>query len=283
MNQPTGRCHTLPQALALFGLLCFPPCGLAQSRLAPPLTIDLHSHDFPSGTEASSAWNVRTGLFYLSGDRLAAFFDRELSVSEADSHSFQILTIDTKGLVHAKLVISVDPKNTDFSAGPASGVLVGKAGGLDFYNADLQLLRSSPLPEEASSIKFDRKLNQLVLSTVNRKLNNQSAHFLDGSTLEELTSLPYPLRSTAIFGERKLAYVLPGICQGALHFEPVQHNWTALDGLQACGALTFIGNEALAYALGQDLYIVDSNGKQLFDAHIPAPDSFSLPSLVGLF
>lgn len=282
MSQSTGRHHRLLQALAIFGFLYFPFWGLAQSPLAPPLTIDLHSHDFPSRAEASSSWNVKNGLFYLSGDRLAVFFDRQLSGSRPDSHSFQILTIDMKGLVHAKRVIPADPKNIDFSAGPGGGILIGKADGLDFYDADLELLRSSSLPKTATSVKFDRKLNQLVLSTINQELNNRTAHFLDGKTLEELASLSYPLKSRAIFGERRLAYILPGMCQGALHVEPTHHNWTALDGLQACDALTFIGNEALAYALSQDLYVVDANGKQLFDGHIPAPDSFSLPSLVGL-
>jgi hypothetical protein len=282
MSQSTGRHRRLLQALAIFGFLYFPFSGLAQSPLASPLTVDLHAHGFPSGAKPSSTWNVKTGLFYLSGDRLAVFFDRQLSGSEPNSHSFQILTIDEKGLVHAKRVVQADPKATDFSAGPGGGILVGKAEGLDFYDADVQLLGSNPLPETATSVKFDRKLNQLVLSTVDQKQNNRTAHFIDGSTREQLASLSYPLKSSAIFGERQLAYTEPGMCQGALHVEPNPKNWKALDALQACDALTFVGNEALAYALSQDLFIVDSNGKQLFHGHIPAPDSFRLPSMVGL-
>jgi hypothetical protein len=131
-------------------------------------------------------------------------------------------------------------------------------------------------------MKFDRALNQLVLVTTVEDSGKQKAHFLDANSFEELTSLVYPKRSTAIFGERQLAYSLGGFCKGALHFQPEQNTWQKLDDRETCDPLTFIGRDAIAYALDQQLSVVDRNGNELFSGHIPAPHAFHMPSFVGL-
>jgi hypothetical protein len=64
--------------------------------------------------------------------------------------------------------------------------------------------------------------------------------------------------------------------------QPDSQKWGSLVGLQTCDALTFVGDEAVAYATNQDLYVVRQSGEQLFHGHIPAPDSFHLPDFVGL-
>jgi len=131
-------------------------------------------------------------------------------------------------------------------------------------------------------MRFDRALNQLVLVTTEEDSGTQKAHFLEANSFEELTSLIYPKRSTAIFGERQLAYSLGGYCKGALHFQPDQNSWQKLDDLETCNPLTFIGRDAIAFALNQQLSVVDRNGKELFSADIPAPDTFHMPGFVGL-
>jgi len=105
---------------------------------------------------------------------------------------------------------------------------------------------------------------------------------LSADTFEELAALDFPKHSRAIFGEAQLGYALPGSCKGALHVEPENGSWQNLAGLQTCDALTFVGNEALAYAIDQDLYVVHKSGKELFHGHVPAPESFHLPNFVGL-
>jgi hypothetical protein len=111
---------------------------------------------------------------------------------------------------------------------------------------------------------------------------NRNARFLNANTFEELKVLAYPKRSRAVFGNKQLGFTLPGNCVGALHVQPDPENWKRVESLETCDALTFVGNESLAYATSQDLYVVRQSGEQLFHGHIPAPDSFHLPDFVGL-
>lgn len=182
----------------------------------------------------------------------------------------------------AQLVFRADGTLFDARGGPDENSLLRESGKLDFFDAKLQLVKTHPLPLRTVGISFDRTSNQLVVITTDEGSGNQTARFLDPATFDELTAVVYPKRSVAIFGEKQLGYTLPGYCQGALHVEPDKESWRSLDSLQTCDALTFVGNEALAYATSQDLYVVHKTGRELFHGHIPASDSFHLPDFVGL-
>jgi len=77
-------------------------------------------------------------------------------------------------------------------------------------------------------------------------------------------------------------YTVTGACTGSGHIVSEQHRWRSLDNIPACDPLAFITPESLAYAFDEHLVVVDSTGKELFQAGIPASATFQAPSFVGL-
>ena len=273
--------------LALLLLASYLPLVLhAQNSSKLPDTaqnnVDLHPVGFPTDPNPVVVADVNASIFFISNETLALYFEQRVSESAPPSHSFKLLTFSTAGQMIAQRVFRADGKSLDISGGPNESILLREAERLDFFDARLQSIKTHPLPTKTVGKSFDRTLNQLAVVTVDGESGNQNARFLDANTFDELTALVYPKRSHAIFGKKQLAYTLPGNCVGALHVQPDPENWRSLDTLQACDALTFVGTEALAYATNQDLYVVHRSGKQLFHGHIPAPDSFHMPDLVGL-
>jgi len=263
-------------AIAIF-MIAFKAIGASHS--APPIAVHLHPYGFPASTSTTSL-NVHLGVFYLSTDQLGLFFEQP--VTGSDSHVFQVIVFSTDGRRISQLVVPGDPKAIDITVGPNGGVLVGRAGQLDFYDSRLQLVRSKPLAPTTTGINFDRQWNQLVLRTVERESGHQTADFLDAKTLERSATLIYPIQSHAIFGQDQLVYTTSGECKGAARVVSNKQTWRSFDSLPACDALTFIGNESLAYAFDGNIYVTDFGGKELFKAHIPVGSTFQAPRLVGL-
>ena len=247
----------------------------AVSPSAPQIAIDLHPQGFPPGLE------IKSGAFYLSKDRLGLFF--YLSPEDkTHSHAFRLMVLDAKGQITAQIAVHGDPKAIDITAGPNGGVLIGREGKLDFYDSKLQWLRSMALSPATTGIRFDRERNQLIVMTAEQELGHRTAHFLNGTTLEESAAIPYPLKSIAVFGEHQLVYTVTGNCFGSAHIVSDQHSWHSLETLPACDPLAFITTDSLAYAFDAHLFVVDSTGKELLRIPIPAPVTFQAPRLVGL-
>jgi hypothetical protein len=270
-RRSVGRFRLAAAAIAVMLL----PTARADSPLTP-ISVDLHPYGFPT------ALDTALGLVYLSKDRLAVLFDEQLPGTGTHSHVFQLMIVDATGHAATQLTLHNDPKAMDVSAGPSGGVIVGQESHLDFYDSELHLLRSVPLTPTTTAVRFNRELNQLVVSTVERGFGHRTAHFLDGDTLQESATLTYPIQSIAIFGRNELVYTSPGYCKGSAHIESKGHNWSPLDKLPACDALTFIAEDRLAYAFDERLYLVDSSGKELLIGRIPVPDTFQAPMFRGL-
>ena len=267
------------RVMAAFGVLVFSVSQNLRSSSPAAATLDLHPHGFPTGKERT---RVKAGVFYLSGNRLAVFFNHKRPSSGEESHTFQLLIVDTDGHILAQREIQADPKAVDIVAGPNGGLLLGSVGKLDFFDGDLHLLKSVPLGESVTGISFSRRLNQLVEMTIDDVSQTRSAHFLDGDTLEEKLSLSYPIKSNPVFGEKQLAYELGGDCFGTTHIVSSQENWSSLSDIPACNLLTFVGNDEIAYVFDQHLYILGRGGKQLLKVRVPAPSTFVSPGLVGI-
>jgi hypothetical protein len=279
MHQTQNRERRMFPVMAAFGALVL-LSGL-HSKLTPPTptAVELHRYGFPSGAAPADS---KVGIVYLSGNRLALFFNHKVPSSGEDSHSFQLLILNIDGRVLAQRGIDADPKAMDVTAGPNGGLLLGRRGQLDFFDGDLQLLKTVLLSDPVTGISFDRKLNQLVEMTVDDASQTRSAHFLDGNTLEPQLILRYPIKSVPVFGEKQLGYSLGGNCVGSAHIVSNQHDWLALTDISACDLLTFVGNDAIAYAFDKRLYVLDWRGKQILNASFPAPDTFQLPRFVGI-
>jgi hypothetical protein len=244
--------------------------------------VDLRSVGFPTDSNPVVVADVKANLFFLSNENLALYFEQSGPATTPPSYSFKVLTFNTTGQIIAQRVFRADGKSLDVSSGPNESILLRESERLDFFDTRLQFIKSYPLPSKTVGKSFDRTSNQLVITTMDQQSGNQNASFLNANTFEELTVLAYPKRSRAIFGDKRLGFTSAGNCVGALHVQPDPENWKKLESLEACDALTFVGNESLAYATSQDLYVVRQSGEQLFHDHIPAPDSFHLPDFVGL-
>ena len=266
------------RVMAAFGVLVLSVGQYAKSSPTAEVMADLHPYGFPT----EEARGAKVGVFYMSGERLAVFFNLKVLTPGQQSHAFQLLVFNTEGRVLAQREIEADPKAMDTTPGPNGGVLYGHFGQLDFFDAHLQLLNTAPLPESVTGISFNRKLNQLVEMTIDDVSQTRSAHFLDGSTLEEEFSLNFPVKSVPVFGEKQLAYTLGGNCFGTTHIISSKGNWPSLNDIPACNLLTFVGNDEIAYPFDKQLYILDRSGKQLFKARIPAPNTFVAPEFVGI-
>ena len=273
--------HISRTALLLSALLWSSALSAQDSSELPgEHRVDLRSFDFPTDANPTIVADVKVSIFFLSNEKLALFFELRDSSARPVSHRFKLLTFSVTGEMIAERVFRGDGKFFDVKGGPDEDILLRESEKLDFFDAKLRLVKTHQLPLRTVGIAFDRALNQLVVITTDS--GNQTARFLDPATFDELTAVLYPQRSIVIFGRKQLGYTLPGSCQGALHLAPDEVGWRSLDSLQACDALAFVGDEALAYASTQDLYVVHKSGKQLFHDHIPAPDSFHLPNFVGL-
>ncbi|MGA7854142.1 MAG: hypothetical protein WCA15_12520 [Candidatus Acidiferrales bacterium] len=266
------------RVMAAIGVLVLSAGHYTKSSPTAEVMVDLH----PYGFAIDEPPRAKVGIFYMSRDRLAVFFNDKVPASGQQSHAFQLLVLNTDGRVLARREIQADPKAMDITPGPNGGVLYGRAGHLDLFDADLQLLKTVALPESVTGISFDRKLNQLVEMTIDDVSQTRSAHFLDGSTLQEQLTLNFPIKSVPVFGEKQLAYTLGGNCFGSTHVMSGEGNWTSLSDIPACSLLTFVGNDEIAYPFDKQLYILDRSGKQLFKARIPAPNTFVAPSFVGI-
>jgi hypothetical protein len=279
MHKTQIRERSMFPVMAAFGALVL-LSGL-HSKLPPPTptAVELHRYGFPLG---SAPIDFKVGIVYLSGNRLALFFNHRVPGSGQDSRSFQLLVLNINGQVLAQLGVDADPKAMDVTAGPNGGLLLGRRGQLDFFDGDLQLLKTVPLSDPVTGVSFDRKLNLLVEMSVDDASQNRSAHFLDGNTLEQQLSLNYPIKSAPVFGEKQLAYSLGGNCVGSAHIVSSQHDWLALTDIPACDLLTFVGNDAIAYAFDKRLYVLDWRGKQMLNASIPASNTFQGPRFVGI-
>jgi hypothetical protein len=265
--------------IAALGAFLFLTAQYSSSFPSEPIGIDLHPYSFPTELQIRQ----RIGIFYLSENRLAVFFNYKRPVSDPGSEPFQLIVLDTRGQVLAQREIMTDPKALDITAGPNGGLLFGHSGQLAFFDANLQLLKTVPLRDSITGISFNRRLNQLVEMTIDDASQTRSAHFLDGDTLEENRSLTYPLKSSPHFGDRQLAYTLAGNCFGAARVvSSKEDDWAFLNDLPACAFLTFIGNDEIAYAFDQRLYVVDRSGKQIMKARIPVPGSFVSPMFIGI-
>lgn len=279
------RVGTLRYAVMAFAtMLALLPAVSAET---PPsqLTIDLHSYDFPAGTGPSL--NIKLGVFYLSQHRIAVYFDRQKS-TQADLHSggFEALIFDVEGHLLARRTLrsecSVHTCPVDITAGPSGGLLFGRTGKLDFYDGNLVLARSMPLADAVTGINFDSRRDQLVVEELHDAVHARTARFLDGHTLQQSEGLNFPVKGQPTFGKGELVYTVGGDCWGAARFVSARRVWRSLESLPACDALTFVGDDALAYAFDQRLYVVDFEGKKVLDAKIPAPHSFESPRFVGL-
>jgi hypothetical protein len=261
-------------AIAALVVLSF---SIASASHFPNPTLDLHEYGFPTGSE-----EVVSGIFYLNNNQVAMFFDRRLPGESPHDRTLKLVVFDVKGgHATAQAVVHADPKAVDITAGP-DGVLFGREGELGFYDSNLQLLRSIPLARGTTGIKFDRRLNQIVIMTADEKLGQRTAHFKDGNSLEESAALSYPMKSQAVFGKDELVYAVSGNCKGAAHVINARVEWRGLEHLPACDPLTFIGEDALAYAVDGHLYVVDSKSEQRLGLRIPAPDTFEMPRFIGL-
>jgi hypothetical protein len=271
---------------ALFSALFWPLACLAQHLSKLP-NVDEHSVDlrpsgFPADPNPTVVADVKAGIFFLSKEIVGLYFEQRVPDLAPQSHSYKFLTFNTNGQMLAQRPFRVDGNLLDVGCGPNESILFRELERLDFFDSRFQLVKTHPLPTATTGIRFDRTLKQIVVTTADEESGNQKARFLRADTLDEFAALNFPKHARVIFGEARLGYTLPGWCKGALHVEPENASWQNLTTLQTCDALTFVGNEALAYATNQDLYLVHKSGKELFHGHIPAPDSFHLPDLVGL-
>jgi|NGEPerStandDraft_6_1074524.scaffolds.fasta_scaffold57512_2 hypothetical protein len=277
---PRDSGRTVLRIFAATTILAFTLSGNAGSHSAAQIAVDLHPYGFPTATDIEGP---RLGIFYLSKDRLALFFEQQQPAEpKTKSNKFQVLIFNIEGQKTAETAVHGDPKALDITAGPDGGVAVGKAGQLDFHDSKLRLARSVPLPTATTAIEFDRQNNQLVIQGIDRKSAHRFANFLDAKTLEQSASLAYPINARAVFGKDQLVYMVSGECKGAARIVSSQRVWQSIDNLPMCDSLAFIGNNELAYAFDGDLYIVDAAAKQVFRARIPVGGTFESPALIGL-
>jgi hypothetical protein len=240
-------------------------------------TLDLHEYGFPAGPQ-----HVVSGIFYLSNNRVALFFDQQLPSGSSHDRALKLMVFNTgENRPTAQLVVHADPRAMDIAAGPG-GVLFEREGELSFYDSNLQLLRSISLASGSTGVKFDRRINQIVIVTVDEQSGRRTAHFKDGNSMEESSALSYPIKSRVVFGNDELVYDVPGSCRGAAHVVSARVEWRGIEQLEACDPLAFIADDSLAYAFDANLYVVDSKSDRRLKLRIPAPDTFEMPGLIGL-
>jgi len=240
--------------------LCWPGVLHAQNSSKSSDTaqerVDLRSVGFPTNSNPVVVADVRASIFFLSNETLALYFEQRTAATTPPSYRFTVVTFNTTGQVIAHRVFRADGKSFDVSSGPNDSILLRESERLDFFDTRLQFVKSYPLPSKTVGESFDRASNQLVVITMDERSGNRNARFLNANTFEELTVLAYPKRSRVVFGKKQLGFTLPGNCIGALHVQPDPENWKSVENLETCDALTFVGNESLAYATSQDLAVM---------------------------
>lgn len=275
MQRESGRGIVVSVASFIIAILLSAPC-LPASSASGRITVDLHPYGFPA-----DSGSLLFRVFYLSDDRIALFFDQPPASLSPRDHAFKLMVLDRETHITAQLVIHGDPKAMDVMAGPGGGLLFGRGGELSFYDSNLQLLRTIPLVPGTTGVRYDRRENQLVVMTADEKSGQRTAHFRDGTSLEECGSLSYPLKSQAVFGKQQLAYDVTGNCKGAAHVVSSRTEWHSLDQLLACAPLTFVTDDSLAIASPDHLYVVGSSADKKIELRIPE-SSLSIPGFIGL-
>jgi hypothetical protein len=272
--------NTVTRLSLLFGILIL---TLAKAVAIQPISVELHSYGFPSGQI-----DLPNGVFYMSPERVALYFDRGEAADSPNqgnhrrSHQFLILVVSTKGQVLAQQTIYGLPKALDIKPGPAGGLIVGREGSLSFYDADLHLQKSVPLSPDVTGVSFDRRWNQLTISSADETSDSQTIKLLDGVTLEARGDFTLPKRAIFMSGNREIGFDVGGDCQYSTQIISKERSWDGLRGLPICGMLTFVGDDALAYTFDQQLYVTDHLGKQLSRQSVPAPDGPSAPFFSGI-
>lgn len=252
---------------------------IAASDSAPKVTVDLHQYGFPRATNTDSS---RLGVFYLSNDRVALFFEESTTDARHDAHEFRLLVFNKVGQKIAQTTVRGNPKAIDISPGPDGGLAIGKEGQLDFYDSKLQPTKSVPLSPATAGIVFNRQYNQMVIQTIDGKSGHRTADFLSPASLEQSASLSYPINARAVLGKDELVYISTGECNRSAQIVSKSRNWQSTGNLPLCDSLTFLGSDRLAYAFDGHLYVIDAAGKQLVKVRIPAPNTFEAPAFVGL-
>jgi hypothetical protein len=218
----------------------------------------------------------------LSDERVALFFEEPVADSDLESHSFQVLVFNTGGEKTAQAVLRGNPKAIDITKGPDNGLTVGKQGKVEFYDSRLQVVRSIALAPATTGIAFDRERNQLIVQNLDQQSGYRTAEFVNPASLERSASLNYPIDAWAVFGHNELVYTTHGECSSSARIESNDRRWQSTEALPLCDSLTFIGDDQLAYAFDNFLFIVNAAGEQVFKARIPLPSTFQAPALVGL-
>lgn len=277
-HRPEQSHNTVKRLFLLFGVLIF---GSTNATAVQPVAVELHSYGFPSGQV-----DILEHVFYISAERVALYFDRGEAADSPDHgnhprlHQFLILVVSTKGQVLAQQTIYGFPKALDIKAGPARGLIVGREGYLSFYDADLHLQKSVPLSPDVTGVSFDRRWNQLTISSADE--TSQTIKLLDGATLEGRGDFTLPKQAIFMSGNREIGFDVGGNCENSAQILSKQRSWDSLRGLPICGMLTFVGDDALAYTFDQQLYVTDHLGKQLFRQSVPAPIGPSFPYFSGI-
>jgi hypothetical protein len=233
--------------------------------------VDLHPFGFPTYSNPVATADVRARVFFLDGNYLALYFDRQMPGLPSQFHAYKLLTLNTAGRVLAQRAIKANVDFLDLSNGPGASVILRESEKLAFFDVRLRLVRSHPLPGGVVGMKYDRALEQLVLISSDPGAGNLKASFWKADTFDELATFVYPKLSVVIFGDKELAYALPAHPQSELHVEPDQESWKSLGRLEIFDLLTFVAQDALAFEQDHSLYVVNKDGKRLFHHHIPGP------------
>src|SRR5579864_536116 len=107
-----------------FAVIVISGCLSATSRSAGRIEIDLHRYGFPPASNEPFL-HIKVGLFYLSRDQVAVFFEQPI-LGSADPHNrtVRLLVFDKHGSeLAAQLVLRGDPNALDITPGPDAGVL----------------------------------------------------------------------------------------------------------------------------------------------------------------
>ncbi len=281
MDKRLGACQRTVKRLSLMlGILTVTlTCAAARQ----PILVELSSYGFPHGKI-----DIPEGVFWISAERVALYFDHGEVVDSPSQdshrrlHHFLVLIVSKDGRVLSQQTLDGFPKALDIMPGPDGGLIVGRAGSLSFYDADLQLKRSITLSPQVTAISFDRRWNQLLIATVDKTSRSQSISLLNGDTLENTGHFTVPERGVMVSGHRELAFNVGGYCETSTSIFSSERSWDALRGLPICGMVAFVGDDALAYVSDKHLYVTNHLGKQLFRQSVPAPDGVSLPFFSGI-